>query len=37
MHDEPRQVLRGLLAEHGPSLYDEPRRCEALQIGRAHV
>ncbi len=30
MHDQPRQVLRGLLAEYGPSLCDDPRRCEAL-------
>lgn len=30
MNDAPRQKLRELIAQYGPSLIDDPRRCEAL-------
>jgi hypothetical protein len=30
MNDLPRQKLRELIAEHGPGLCDDPRRCNAL-------
>src|SRR6266852_3930153 len=30
MNDLPRQKLRELLAQHGPGLCDDPRRCKAL-------
>jgi hypothetical protein len=30
MHDEPRHKLRELILEHGRSLCDDPRRCEAF-------
>ena len=30
MNDLPRQKLRELILEHGRSLCDDPRRCEAL-------
>lgn len=29
-NDVPRQVLRQLIAQHGPPLIEDPRRCEAL-------
>jgi hypothetical protein len=30
MDDIPRLKLRNLIVTHGPSLCDDPRRCEAL-------
>jgi hypothetical protein len=30
MNDLPRQKLRELLAQHGPALCDDARRCKAL-------
>lgn len=30
MNDLPRQKLREIVARHGPSIADDPRRCEAL-------